>query len=66
MLAQGYIEKTTADDIPQYKHSGWKLVTKKAFKNTDPAILAKLDPMPALNREDYKNYLRKENIPYEF
>jgi hypothetical protein len=39
---------------------------QKAFARTDPEILSKLDPMPALNREDYKEYLRKENIPYEF
>lgn len=52
--------------MPQYKHSGWKLVPHKAFKRTDPAILATLKPMPELQREDYKEYLREMNIPYEF
>lgn len=52
--------------MPQYKHSGWKLVPQKAFRRTDPAILATLKPMPELQREDYKEYLREMNIPYEF
>jgi hypothetical protein len=41
-------------------------VPKKAFGRTDPAILATLKPLPAIEREDYKQYLRENNIPYEF
>ncbi len=55
-----------ADDIPQYRNSGWQLVPHIAFKRTDPSILAQLDPKPALKREDYKTFLRDNNIPYEF
>lgn len=66
MEAQGFITRARADDVPQYRHSGWKLNPNKAFKRTDPAILATLKPMPQLEREDYKEYLREMNIPYEF
>jgi len=66
MEAQGFIVKARADDIPQFKKSGWKLVPHKAFKRTDPEILAKYTPLPQLAREDYKEFLREQNIPYEF
>lgn len=54
MEAQGFIMRARADDVPQYRHSGWKLVPRKAFSRTDPAILATLKPLPAIDREDYK------------
>jgi len=66
MLAQGKIERTRAADIPQFKHSGWKLVPHKAFERVDPQVLAKMQPLPQIKREDYKEYLRQNNIPYEF
>lgn len=36
MLAQGKISRTRANDIQQYKNSGWKLVPHKAFGRVDP------------------------------
>jgi hypothetical protein len=66
MLLQGFVKKSRAIDIPDYKVSGWELVPEKAFKNTAPEILAKLDPLPKIDRADYKQYLRDHNIPYEF
>ena len=66
MLSQGKIERTRAADIQQYKNSGWKLVTHKAFHRVDPSLLAKMQPLPQIKREDYKEYLRQNNIPYEF
>lgn len=66
MQAQGSIERCRAADIPKWKKSGWRVIPNKAFKNTDPAIMAKLDPIPKIHREDYKAHLRQENIPYEF
>ena len=66
MLEQGFIKKVRAVDIPQYKNSGWQIVPHRAFKNIDPAILAGLDPLPVLDRPDYKQYLDDNNIPYDF
>lgn len=66
MLAQGKIQRTRANDIQQYKNSGWKLVPHKAFERVDPSLLAKMEPLPQIKREDYKEYLRQNNIPYEF
>ena len=66
MLAQGAIVKCRADDIPGFRNSGWKLVPHKAFKNTCPEVLSTLDPLPPLQREDYKQHLREQNIAYEF
>ena len=66
MECQGKVIKAKADDLPMYKHAGWKLVPNRAFRNTAPWILAKMDPLPQLQREDYKKYLRENNIPFEF
>lgn len=65
-MSQGKITKCRADDMPNLKNSGWSLNMQKAFKSTDPASLAKMEKLPELEREDYKDYLRKHNIPYEF
>ena len=66
MLSQGFIVKCRADDIPNFRNSGWRVVPHRAFKRTAPEVLAKMDPLPQIDREDYKEYLRQENIPYEF
>ena len=48
MHHQGKIEKCKAEDIPNYKAAGWRLVPNRAFQNTAPWILAKMDPLPQL------------------
>ena len=45
--------------MPNYRNSGWEVVPHKAFKNTAPEILAEMDPLPEINRDDYKQYLRE-------
>ena len=52
--------------MPQYNKAGWVIVPHKAFKNVAPDVLATIQPMPALNREDYKEYLRNTGIPFDF
>ena len=43
MRKQGKVEKARAQDLPQYKYSGWKVIPHKAFKNTDPEIIMAMD-----------------------
>ena len=45
---------------------GWKLVPHKAFNKVDPVILSQMKPLPKLERRDYKEYLRNNDINYEF
>ena len=52
--------------MPEYKYAGWKIVPNRAFRKVDPEILAQMDPLPKINRQDYKEYLRKHGIPYDF
>jgi hypothetical protein len=52
--------------MPLYNKAGWQVVPNRAFKNVAPDVLAEIDPLPALAREDYKDYLRRSNIPYDF
>ncbi len=45
-------EKITSNGYSHYdkKFYGWKLNPDKAFKYTDPEILARLDPLPNFRR----------------
>lgn len=52
--------------MPTFKRGGWQVVPHKAFKNVAPDVLANMTPMPVLQREDYKEFLRNNGIPYEF
>ena len=52
--------------MPNFNNAGWKIVPHKAFRNVAPDILANIQPLPAVNREDYKEYLKNNSIPYEF
>ena len=65
-MMQGKIERGRSVDTPQFKNSGWKIIPHKAFKNVSPEVLVQMDPLPVVNRQDYKEYLRNNNIPYEF
>lgn len=58
--------KGKAIDMPNFNNAGWKIVPHKAFRNVAPDILANIQPLPAVNREDYKEYLKNNSIPYEF
>ena len=40
MEIQGKIIKAPAIDMEENRKAGWRLVPHKAFKNTDPKILA--------------------------
>ena len=66
MEIQGKLVKGKALDMPHYNRAGWELVPHKAFKNTAPDILATLQPLPQVNRQDYKEYLRSSSIPFTF
>lgn len=66
MMMQGKIERGRSIDAPHFKNSGWKLIPHKAFKGASPETLASLDPLPTINRPDYKQYLKNNNIPYDF
>ena len=67
MKMQGKIEKAPANDmIKKNSHFGWRVVPHKAFKSVDPVILAQMKPLPELERKDYKEYLRNNDIPHNF
>lgn len=66
MQIQGKLVKGKAIDLPQFNRAGWEIVPHKAFKNVAPDVLANMQPMPALNREDYREYLRNNTIPFDF
>ena len=57
MEAQGKIKRDRALDMPKFKRAGWKVNPAKAFKNTEPSIIMKLDPIPQLNRQDLREYI---------
>ena len=44
-------------DMPQFKRAGWKLNPTVAFRNTEPSIIMKLDPIPQLDRKDLREYI---------
>ena len=60
MLQQGKIQKGRATDMPQFKRAGWKINPVKAFKNTEPSIIMKLDPIPQLDRDDVRDYIESQ------
>lgn len=66
MATQGKLVKGKAIDLPMFNRAGWQIVPTRAFKNVAPDVLANLQPLPVVNREDYKEYLRKNNIPFDF
>ena len=66
MASQGKIVKARANDMPQFKNAGWRIVEHKAFRRIEPELLAAMTPMPQLQRSDYKQFLRDNEIPYEF
>ena len=60
MLSEGKIKKDRALDMPEYKRGGWTVIPTKAFKNTAPEIIMKLDPIPQLERQDLREYIEKQ------
>lgn len=58
MMMQGKIVRGKAIDMPQFNNAGWKVVPQKAFKNVTLDIVSQLDPLPVMQRKDYKDYLR--------
>ena len=54
MYMQGKIVKGKAIDMPNFNNGGWQIIPHKAFRNVAPDILANLQPLPSVNREDYK------------
>ena len=65
MEAQGKIARDRAMDLPQFKRAGWKLNAARAFKNTEPSIVMKLDPIPQLDRKDVREYIQKQYNLFE-
>ena len=62
MVSQNKLTRGQAIDRPEFKRAGWQVVPKSAFKNVDPEILSKLDPLPELDRTDYKEYLQMHGL----
>ena len=60
MEAQGKIKRDRAADMPKFKRAGWKVNPTKAFRNTEPSIVMKLDPIPQLDRKDLREYIQKQ------
>ena len=60
MLQEGKIKKDRALDMPEYKRGGWSVNPTRAFKNTAPEIIMKLDPIPQLERQDLREYIEKQ------
>ena len=60
MHRMGKVEKTRAQDLPQFKYSGWKVVPHKAFKKIDPQIIMQMDQPPELNRKDLQEYIQEQ------
>ena len=48
------------------KNWGYQVVPDKAFKKVDPTILVKMTPIPELNRRDYNEYLKNNDIEREY
>ena len=65
MYKQGKIERTRAQDLPEYKLAGWKVRPAKAFKNTAPRLLVEMDPVPDLKRKDLQAYIEKQYAFYK-
>ena len=66
MELMGKIEKAPALDMVGTKRAGWKLVPHRAFRNTDPVILAQMKPLPEIKRKDYLDYLKNNEIYHDF
>ena len=66
MLTQGKIVQARALDMPKFSTSGWQVIPNRAFKNVAADIVAGMEPLPVMQRQDYKEYLRNNNIPFEF
>lgn len=66
MWKQGKIIKAPAQDIIDKPKAGWDVVPNRAFKKVDPVILAQMKPLPQLMRQDYKEYLRNNDIEHDF
>ena len=60
MQRQGKVQKARAQDLPQFKYSGWKVIPAKAFKRTDPEIIMAMDQPPELDRQDLKTYIQEQ------
>ena len=60
MAKQKKIKKGRAKDMPQFKRAGWEVNPSRAFKNTEPSIVMKLDPIPQLDREDVRDYIESQ------
>ena len=61
MYKMGKIERARAQDLPEFKKAGWKVVPHKAFKNVAPQLVMKMDPVPDLNRKDFKEYVEEQH-----
>jgi len=63
-IKEGGLVKDRAPDFPQYKKSGYAVDLKTAYKNKYPYTLMSLDPLPALERDDYIYHLFLNTDPY--
>ena len=66
MELKGKIVKAPALDMQGTARAGWQLVPNRAFKNIDPVVLAQLKPLPEIERSDYREYLRNNEIQHDF
>ena len=68
MVKEGALIRSQAPDYPKYLKAGYAVDLQKAYKNKLPYTLMELDPLPALEREDYIYHLlihKDDELPYE-
>lgn len=67
LLEKEIIKKSRAVDKPEFKHSGFSVNVKVAYKDKYPYTLMELDPLPALIKQDYIYHLlltQDLTVPY--
>jgi hypothetical protein len=68
MVKEGALRRDQAQDYPKFFKAGYAVNLEKAYKNKLPYTLMDLNPLPALEREDYIYYLilhQDEDLIYQ-
>jgi hypothetical protein len=68
MVKEGALIRAQAPDYPKYLKAGYAVDLQNAYKNKLPYTLMELDPLPALEREDYIYHLlihKDDDLPYQ-
>lgn len=68
MVKEGALKRDQAADYPNFFKAGYAVDIEKAYKNKLPYTLMDLNPLPALEREDYIYHLlihQDEDVVYQ-